>query len=113
MNSSDKGDLILFTISFISIIIAVVSISFRNSDYNLNGKMVYIAAGAIPLCFIISTIMALVQGGRIKDAEDNKQMRLFRISSTVFFGLVPAIILVYLLYYYVSTDCNNMCYEKF
>ncbi len=109
MNNTEKSDLILLLSSIIICFIAGVSVILRNSQYSWNGRMAYIAGGALPLCFIITTITALVQGGRIKEAreEENKQMVTFRISATVIFGVIPAIILIYLIYYYVSTECNN------
>ena len=107
MDSTGKGDFILIFISIIITTITVRSVLFRKSKYNLNGKITYIAAIALPLCFIITTITSLVQGGRIKD-EDNKVKKNARIMGTVVFGLIPPAILIYLIYYYVSTDCNNI-----
>jgi hypothetical protein len=106
MNSLGKEEILMCSGGIIIVIVTFVSVFLRKSAHNLNGNMIYIAVGALPLCFFSNIIMSLVQGSRIKHTKDNKPLKVARIISTAFFGIVPLIILVYLIYYYFSTDCN-------
>jgi hypothetical protein len=106
MLSSSNQNIIGYSVGLIIIIITFTSVFYRNSQYNLNGKLVYIAATSLPVCFFATIIMALVEGARIKIAKDNKKLKIFHIMTTIFFGIIPIIILLYLTYSFVSPDCN-------
>ena len=108
MLSSSNQNIIVYSLVLIIIIITFTSVFFRNSQYNFNGKLVYIAGISLPVCFFASIIMALVEGARIKIAKDNKKLKAFHIMTTIFFGIIPLIILLYLTYSFVSPNCSNI-----
>jgi hypothetical protein len=106
MNYTGKEDGIIIATSTTLTAITFMSFLLRNFKYNLNGKLVYISAIALPLSFISSIITSFIIAAKIK-TEKNTVKKYARIVGTAIFGFIPIAILIYLIYYYIYKRCIN------
>jgi hypothetical protein len=116
MEPEKKEYIILVSIMLGINIITWVSWYFRNA---FNGKMLIVSGCLMGLAFITNIIASIVRTYKVIEytsqkgydssylTGNHKHRSNIMIAEAVIFALASTGILLYLIYYYISTDCNN------